>query len=213
MSKPKLRGDVKWFSNKVKGKRRRRPSPMQLIGLRMRDLCALFRSRYGTELPDDDAGRDDLYVAINHLACLAHPRRHIDAWMQTWAPWITAKEQLELVGRAMAMPERWTADKLAWRMRMTMEQRTVLGLTTIGAIDCPKAARAKRRRQQEKVRRQSNHRKRGAMPRKQYEASSISRAKPWLEQGISRATWYRIRANGETGTAPDRDVETGPPAA
>jgi transcription initiation factor TFIIIB Brf1 subunit/transcription initiation factor TFIIB len=30
-----------------------------------------------------------------------------------------------------------------------------------------------------------------AIPRAEYEANSISRAKPWEVMGISRATWYR----------------------
>lgn len=30
-----------------------------------------------------------------------------------------------------------------------------------------------------------------ALPRAEYEANSISRAKPWDSMGISRRTWYR----------------------
>lgn len=30
-----------------------------------------------------------------------------------------------------------------------------------------------------------------AVPRDEYEANSISRAKPWEAMGMSRATWYR----------------------
>ena len=30
-----------------------------------------------------------------------------------------------------------------------------------------------------------------AMPRAEYEAQSVERAKPWEALGISRATWYR----------------------
>ena len=30
-----------------------------------------------------------------------------------------------------------------------------------------------------------------AVPREEYEANSISRAKPWESLGMSRATWYR----------------------
>jgi hypothetical protein len=32
-----------------------------------------------------------------------------------------------------------------------------------------------------------------AEPRRDYEARSIARLKPWFELGISRATWYRRR--------------------
>jgi hypothetical protein len=187
--------NVKWFSTKQKSGKRRRPSPMQLVGLRMRDLCILFRSRYGgmTLLPDDDAGRDDLFVAVNHLACLAHPRKHIEDWLDTWAPWLTRAEQREVVGAALTNPQRWKADALAWRLRLTKEQRRMLGITTIGAIDESKALRAKRRRQKERERKERARRAKGIKPRAEYEKQAISAAKPWEAEGISRRTWYRRR--------------------
>src|ERR1700733_278032 len=126
MEKSLRRANVRWFSTKQKPRGRSRRSPMQLVALRMHDLALLFRSRYGTALPDDDAGRDDLAVALNHLACLAHPRGHIANWIDLWAPWLTAKEQRELVAQILANPQRWKADALAWRLRLTMEQRTML---------------------------------------------------------------------------------------
>jgi hypothetical protein len=76
------RGAFKATSNgfrQAKAERRSRRSPMQLVALRMHDLAKLFRSRYGIELPDDDAGRDDMDVALNHLACLPHPMPAIKA--------------------------------------------------------------------------------------------------------------------------------------
>lgn len=208
MQQPQRKANVRWFSKRQKGKRRR-PSPMQLIGLRMRDLCLLFRSRYSgiDRLPDDDAGREDLYIAINHLACLAHPRKHIADWIDAWAPWLTAGEQRELVGRSLANPQRWTADQLAWRLRLTKEQRHMLGITTIGAIDESKSARTKRRREREKQRRKASRRAQGAIPRAEYEQHSLSRSKPWIDEGISRASWYRRKR--ETTTFP----ETTPPTA
>lgn len=164
---------------------------MQLVALRMSDLATLFRSRYGTALPDDDAGRDDLTVALNHLACLAHPRGHIANWIDLWVPWLTAKEQRDLVPPILANPQRWKADALAWRLRLTMEQRTMLGITTIGAIDANKGARTKRRKQRDRDRKTSARRKQGIKPRKLYEEQSLSRTRPWEAAGISRRTWYR----------------------
>lgn len=203
MKRSLRRANVKWFSTKQKHGKRRRPSPMQLLGLRMRDLTMLFRSRYGgaTLLPDDDAGREDLFVAVNHLACLAHPRKHISSWIETWAPWLTIAEQRDLVGPALASPQRWKADALAWRLRLTKEQRNMLGITTIGAIDEGKAARTKRRRQRERERRMANRRAKGAIPRAEYEQKALSRAKPWEAEGISRASWYRRKRETTAPTA------------
>lgn len=171
---------------------------MQLVALRMNDLAVLFRSRWGVTLPDDDAGRDDLLIALNHLACLAHPRGHIARWIEIWAPWLTAREQAEIVPPILANPQRWKADALAWRLRLTMEQRTMLGITTIGAVDMNKGARTKLRKQRDRERKARQRRAKGMKPRKAYELQSITAAKPWIAEGISRRTWYRRRA----GTSP-----------
>lgn len=191
--KPSLRrGNVKWFSTKPKAPRRAsRRSPMQLVALRMRDLARLFRSRWGITLPNDDAGRDDLKIALNHLACLAHPRGHIAHWIEIWAPWLTAAEQREIVPPILANPQRWKADALAWRLRLTKEERTMLAITTIGAVDESKAARTKRRRSRDRQRKENARRSQGVLPRKEYEAKSAAVTKPWITEGISRATWYR----------------------
>jgi hypothetical protein len=39
-----------------------------------------------------------------------------------------------------------------------------------------------------------------AEPRRDYEARSIARQKPWLALGISRATWYRRRKSAQEQT-------------
>lgn len=175
---------------------------MQLVALRLNDLSTLFRSRYGVILPDDDAGRDDMLVAINHLACLPRARPAIMRWIELWAPWMPLAEASKIAGEAMANPQRWKADALAWRMRLTMEQRTMLGITTIGAIDMNKGARTKRRKQRDRERKTNSRRAKGIKPRKVYEGQSVSRQKPWEAEGISRRTWYRRR----DGTSPPTDT-------
>jgi hypothetical protein len=199
MDKSLRKSRIQWFSDKQKPKHKSsRRTPMQLVALRLHDLAKIFRHRYGLVLPDDDAGREDLEIAVNHLASLARPRRHIANWIGLWAPWITAKEQQEMVGAALATPQHWKADNLAWRLRLTAEERRMLGVTTIGAIDQNKAARTKRRRQIERERKARQRRAKGAKPRKAYEEQSISNAMPWVTEGISRATWYRRKQSGET---------------
>lgn len=199
MDKSLRKSNVKWFSDRQKPKHKAaRRTPMQLVALRLHDLAKIFRHRYGIELPDDDAGREDLEIAVNHLANLARPRRHIANWIGLWAPWLTAAEQSDLVGKALANPQHYKADGLAWRLSLKAEERRMLGITTIGAIDENKAARAKRRRTLERERKAKQRRAKGAKPRKVYEAQSISNAMPWVSEGISRATWYRRKQSGET---------------
>jgi hypothetical protein len=175
---------------------------MQLVALRLTDLARLFRGRYGHVLPDDDAGRDDLEVAINHLACLPHPQKPIEHWLEIWAPWLTIAERAAIVPPILAHPKRWKADALAWELGLTAADRARLGITTIGAIDENKSARKKRRKVQARKRMAKMRRKQGLKSRKAYEDQSLENTVPWISEGISRRTWYRHRALALRGTSP-----------
>jgi hypothetical protein len=69
-------------------------------------------------------------------------------------------------------------------VRLTDATRTRLRVTTIGAIDCNKAARVKRRKERDAA----AHRARWKIAARPPSAAS---SKPWKIEGISRATWYR----------------------
>jgi branched-subunit amino acid ABC-type transport system permease component len=51
-------------------------------------------------------------------------------------------ERSQIVPPILANPQRWKADALAWRLRLTRKERTMLGITTIGAVDDPTLVRA-----------------------------------------------------------------------
>ncbi len=53
----------------------------------------------------------------------------------------------------------------------------------------PEIARERHRLAEEGRRRDA-----GALPRQEYEARSLTRAKPWEAEGVSRRTWERRRA-------------------
>src|SRR5688572_8477787 len=129
-----LPGNVKWYSNKLKpkgGKSRRHASPQQMVALRLADFARLFRVRYGrAELPDDDSGRDDIEPVLHHLAQLRQGHRRCAMWLELWAPWLTIAEQRAIISKAMATQRMWTADALAWRYRLTKEERRMLGIST-----------------------------------------------------------------------------------
>lgn len=201
----KRRAHVRWFSERQKRNGRRRASPQQIVALRLSDFARLFMGRYGKpQLPDDDAGRDDIEPVIHHLAALRQPGRRAMQWLELWAPWLTIAEQRKVVTAGIANARAWTADQLAWRYRLTRQERTMLGITTIGAIDYAKAARTKRRRERDRQRKAASRRAKGAKARRDYEQAAIARAKPWIAEGISRASWYRKR---------NRETETGPATA
>ena len=202
--RPRKIFNVSYISPKMRPRRRARGSPAQIAALRVCDLTRLFDSRYGADclLPDDDAGRDDLELIAHHLAGLAHPKGKIRHWIEQRAPWLPAGEQAELIKQATLEQQHWTADQLAWRVRLTIEERTTLGITTIGAIDRGKAARTRRRTERERQRKANGRRAAGMKPRAEYEANALERTKPWLEHGLSRASWYRQKRHNETETGP-----------
>jgi hypothetical protein len=187
--------NVKWFSTRQKPGRSRKASPQQIVGLRLHEFARLFGARYGgARLPNDDSGRDDIEPVIHHLAALTQPARRAQYWLELWAPWLTLAEQRDIISHGIATARPWKADQLAWRYRVTKEERDMLGLTTIGAIDQGKAARTKRRKERDRQRKAAARRAAGAKPRTEYEAASVEHAKPWIVEGISRRTWYRRRA-------------------
>lgn len=206
--KPRLSPGLKIYSERQKkrragkSRRRGRASPNQIIALRLQDFARLFRSRYGAPiLPDDDSGRHDIMPVLHHLAALDRPKRRIEVWFRLWAPWMAFGEQDAMAAEALATAKPWKADTLAWHYHITKEERRMIGLTTIGAVDHQKAARTRRRKERDRQRKAAARRAAGAKPRADYLAASAERAKPWEAEGISRRTWYRRRAETDTGPA------------
>jgi hypothetical protein len=104
---------------------------------------------------------------------------------------MTGSDLEALIEDTLKQPRRWRADRLAWRLGLTIADRDALGITTIGAVDMEANKRIGRRREKNRAAEAAKRRARGVCPRQKYEAGSISREKPWEALGISRATWYR----------------------
>jgi hypothetical protein len=51
--------------------------------VRLRELERIFSSRYGATHPDDDAGRDDLFLAAHHIREVGGD---FVKWAPLWAP-------------------------------------------------------------------------------------------------------------------------------
>jgi hypothetical protein len=166
-------------------------------------------------LPDDDAGRDCLYIAACHL-WHAGRKQGADAtiagWAAQWAPWCNRADLANLVERVEADPRKWTADSLAHELGITFAVRQALKLTTIGAIDLDKAGRKQRRNDRKAEKETQRRRKNGAVPRADYlAANSKSRDEPWVALNMSKSKYYRLglhrlsptpsisRISGETG--------------
>jgi len=114
---------------------------------RVTEIEMVLLDNYGSELPDDDAGFDDLRIVLFHMAkSKKHNERTMRSWITERAPW-TLDDADELIRNALeneAKPPR--ADRLARMLGVTDAVRTRLGLTTIGAVDVTKRQRTARRK-------------------------------------------------------------------
>jgi hypothetical protein len=98
----------------------------------------------------------------------------------TYAPWISPRDLERLIREVAECPIKWSADKLAWKIRLDEATRARLKIRTIGAIDCQPRISARPIAKAKRAERDAIRR-----PRKP------KAAKPWIAAGISRATWYR----------------------
>jgi hypothetical protein len=184
----------------------KKPDRGRLLTLvRMRELERVFQHRYGRFLPDDDSGSDDFTLMAHHIAQLpgdALPR--IVAWARALAPWMPPAAAEDIARRVMENPARFTADVLAWRLRLSMADRTVLKITTIGAFDVSKAEREEERRRKDRERKQAARAKKSiGRPRGRPRKSAPKNAS---------AAVRAIAADGFSDRSVDQNSTTTPPA-
>ncbi len=169
---------------------------------RIREIEKLIRHRHGSMIPDP-VGTDDVDTCLAYLRAVALTPRTQDlvSWSQKWAPWV---DQITLQTIAAAgTGRRWMikADAVARLLSVTMADRTKLGLRTIGACDMSIEDRKKQakasKRERDRNRQEQKRRAEGREDRASYEATSLTRLKPWEAAGMSRAAWYRTQR--ETG--------------
>jgi hypothetical protein len=167
--------------------------PFPMAAQRVAELNREFSDRYGSlVLPDDDSGRDDIEFMLHHLARrTGDPARRIADWLDLRSPWFIGLERATMVERVLANPLKFKADTAGKRIGLTAERRTRLKIRTIAAIDQTAAEREATRQARKRQAKRKQRRGQGAMPRAEYEQQSLSRAKPWEAEGISRRTWYR----------------------
>jgi hypothetical protein len=171
-----------------------RPPIFDLGEVRANEIRRLLLDRYGYELPEDDAGREDLVQMLRHYAHLQGGDQRMTNYIEVYAPWLSKAEGEPLKeAAAREPPPRLTADELAGELGVTISERTRLGFKTIGAIDCDKEQREQRRRAIAKLRQAARRRSLGKKTRAEFLEASLSRLKLWEAEGISRSTWYRRR--------------------
>ena len=170
--------------------------------LRDGDFKRLFRHRYYRpghyQLPDDSAGRDDLWLyVVNTSMAACAPKEKMHHVIETWAPWMSAEERdsfVELVWGLDFYARHISARELGRRLGVTNAERERLKLWQFLPIDMTDEQLAEHRRRKNNERRRAKRRSRA-----EYLASC--NGKPWEVEGISRSTWYRKRE-----TSPDATI-------
>jgi len=174
--------------------------------LRLREIEKIIRSRHGAHIPDP-TGTDDLDTCTAYVraAAMARSGQNLEGWCARWAPWIDPVSVKLIANDAAWRRKMIGADAVAKMLFVSLEERTAIDLKTIGAFDVPKEQRQKlakeTKRERDKNRQADKRKAEGRIDRASFEAASISAAKPWEAEGVSRRTWYR-----RLGTSPSRVV-------
>ena len=155
--------------------------------LRYGALLKLFRHRYGYEFPDDDAGRDDLFVllCVVSLAPSATDKKMAHV-IDVWAPWMPDWERdmlVEHVNRLTIYERMPAAQVLGERVNLTNADRERLRLWPIKPVDMTVEQLMEQRKVKRREYQKQRRRDRGVKPR-------TTAAKPWEAEGIARSTWY-----------------------
>jgi hypothetical protein len=100
----------------------------------------------GAELERCKWSEEIAHIFVHHFVVLSDGNRRAAEWLATYCPWIERRDREYLITEANHCPLKWSADKLAWKIRLTDGKRSQLKITTIGAIDCGKGQRAARRK-------------------------------------------------------------------
>lgn len=174
--------------------------------LRLREIEWVITSRHGKLIPDPyDTDDVDMCLAYARAVEASKTPQDLLHWSRRWMPWAPAAEIDRIV-----LQEGWRqkpagADHVATMIYVSAAERQALGLRTIGACDITieerKAAAAEAKREQDRQRQAEKRRAEGRVDRPTYLQKSVSAQKPWEAQGISRATYYRMKAT-ETGVSP-----------
>lgn len=132
------------------------------VGKRTRSMAAIRLAEltrwlddtfgHGIELEPSDESIAITRIFAHHMGALPDMPRRVQAWIERYAPWLSLASQEALIAQVGQKPLKWSADKLAWKLRLTDAKRTQLKIRTIGAIDCSAEQRKARRKEQHAAR-------------------------------------------------------------
>jgi hypothetical protein len=161
-----------------------------IAGRRRNEIEALIRYRHH-KLPDTDDR--DWYVKLWcwHNTRSAHQQEDLKALGRRLGVALSAAEITATVSYVNRKPRRFSADKLGKLIKLTEDERTLLGITTIGSHNVSRAERMRIRKALDTERKRKRRCAQGMKLRAVYLENSLSRTKPWEAKGICRRTWER----------------------
>jgi hypothetical protein len=138
------------YSSRAKVGKRSRP----MAAIRIAELKRWLGDQIGEgiELEPGDQSASIARIFVHHFVVLADGNRKAADWLNTYCPWVDRRDREAMITEANHCPLKWSADKLAWKIRLDDATRTRLKITTIGAFDVPKAERDKRRKEASRIR-------------------------------------------------------------
>ena len=196
--------------------RQRRSHLYSRGGNRLRELDRIIGDRHG-KVPDTDD--NDIYLHPiarcyrkilldkGKSASVRDVADRLGVWCGRLAPHLSPEQVTDIACCALdELPHFDHDDVLGASLRLSYADRQRLKIRTIGSCDVDKKSRTKlnraRKRERDRLRAADNRRAKGALPRAIYEAQSLSRAKPWEQLGISRATFMRHRKKAIEASKP-----------
>jgi hypothetical protein len=177
---------------------RRQDWKFSIETLRLREIEAVIRHRHGNGIPDP-TGSDDVDTCLAYLRAVALTPgvQDVVSWCDVWAPWADPVTRQQIAALGVGRGRMLKADSVAKMLGVTFAERTELGLKTIGACDMSaekrKRAAVEKKRERDRNRQETKRKADGRQDRTSYEAASLSRQKPWEQENMSRAKWYRLR--------------------
>ncbi len=140
----------------------RRYAKQAKVGKRTRSMAAIRLAELtrwlddvhgaGVELEPSEQSIQIARIFAHHMGALPDTARRIQSWVDRYVPWLDLASIERLIAEVSGCPLKWSADKLAWKLRLTDKQRTRLKIKTIGAIDCNREQRKARDRQRRAAR-------------------------------------------------------------
>lgn len=167
--------------------------------MRKLETEALLRANRSKGAMSAEAEEAFLVVVAPCLVVLAEP----DRWKGAVIAWIRRKCPKLVAGRGMRWVHAFAAGASAMPflsaqaagdlLRVTGDQRRVLGLTTIWVAGWTRAAYEQHRRETRRASARNARTAKGATPRN----LSITALAPWKDSGIGRAEWYARHSSEE----------------